>query len=192
MPIAPHGTESSPSTVEVSKASEASCNLVPFSLTPITPEQAPIERSGVLQTCYSCHGVKPREAFAKVVVKGKPYWMTRCNSCRAQRNLATPAFQRNRKNFEALKDKPCLDCGNRFPAECMDFDHVRGEDKKINVAAAWRWMTPEDLQVEVDKCDLVCSNCHRTRTKKRKQQRGRPARFLAESGDEAVKLYVWK
>ncbi|MDP4236659.1 MAG: thiamine pyrophosphate-dependent dehydrogenase E1 component subunit alpha, partial [Bacteroidota bacterium] len=26
-----------------------------------------------------------------------------------------------------LKTKPCLDCGNSFPPECMDFDHVRGE-----------------------------------------------------------------
>jgi hypothetical protein len=64
------------------------------------------------------------------------------------------------------KDVPCADCGGRFPTECMDFDHVRGV-KKFSIgteAAAKYWPT---LLTEIEKCDIVCANCHRTRTFKR-------------------------
>ena len=33
----------------------------------------------------------------------------------------------------SLKGNPCVDCGNKYPAVCMDFDHV-GTDKDRNVA----------------------------------------------------------
>lgn len=63
-----------------------------------------------------------------------------------------------------LKKAPCLDCKNIFPPECMDFDHVRGT-KKFNIGqtSCRKWA---DVLKEIDKCDLVCSNCHRIRTKK--------------------------
>src|SRR5262245_14645960 len=70
-----------------------------------------------------------------------------------------------REFMDALKDEPCADCGNRFPPECMDFDHVRGK-KLFNIGHS---MTKKLSVVlaEVEKCDLVCANCHRIRTKAR-------------------------
>lgn len=50
----------------------------------------------------------------------------------------------------------------------MDFDHVRGE-KFANVSKMVN--TCEKLsriEDEIAKCDLVCSNCHRIRTEKRR------------------------
>ena len=35
---------------------------------------------------------------------------------------------------QSLKDKPCADCGIKYPYYVMDFDHVRG-DKKTAVSA---------------------------------------------------------
>ena len=63
-----------------------------------------------------------------------------------------------------VKEAPCQDCGRRFPPECMDFDHIRGRKRfTINrIMAAHLW-----LYQEIEKCDLVCANCHRIRTKKR-------------------------
>lgn len=62
---------------------------------------------------------------------------------------------------------PCSDCGNHFPYWCMDFDHVRGE-KAHNISRLTRGIGGmQRLLDEIAKCDLVCANCHRTRTQMR-------------------------
>jgi hypothetical protein len=67
-----------------------------------------------------------------------------------------------------LKAQPCQDCGGRFPPECMDFDHVRG-DKSICLGFMFYGFSLDKIQEELEKCDLVCANCHRTRTRKRRE-----------------------
>jgi hypothetical protein len=64
-----------------------------------------------------------------------------------------------------LKSVPCTDCGNKFPPECMDFDHVRGHKafKISNVGGT----SFRKLIKEIEKCEIVCANCHRTRHKLR-------------------------
>lgn len=81
--------------------------------------------------------------------------------------------ERNRGIVIEAKKAPCTDCGNPFPPICMDFDHREGEEKifgykggvsaLVNVGAA-----VETLQAEIEKCDLVCANCHRIRTAKKR------------------------
>ena len=73
--------------------------------------------------------------------------------------------RRNREFIAALKRKPCTDCGNTFPTECMDFDHVNG-DKRFLISQMAYWGR-ETILKEIAKCELVCSNCHRIRTKRR-------------------------
>lgn len=72
---------------------------------------------------------------------------------------------RKRDILSELKSKPCMDCGNTFPVVCMDFDHRPGEEKLATVNDFVRkgWGIKKMLE-EIDKCDLVCSNCHRVRT----------------------------
>lgn len=68
--------------------------------------------------------------------------------------------------YAELKSAPCTDCGVSFPPECMDFDHV-GDSKTNRVSQLiWNgnWQAVLD---EIAKCELVCSNCHRIRTKNR-------------------------
>lgn len=66
------------------------------------------------------------------------------------------------------EESPCVDCGVNYPYYVMDFDHVRGE-KKLNLArmvsTTYSW---EAIMEEVEKCEIVCSNCHRERTHTRK------------------------
>lgn len=67
---------------------------------------------------------------------------------------------------DAQKVKPCSDCGQLFPAVCMDFDHRDNkEDNVATMAAEGRPLTV--IKAEIEKCDLVCSNCHRIRTARR-------------------------
>lgn len=82
----------------------------------------------------------------------------------AVRNKDT-RYKRLQKVSE-MKNKPCMDCGNSYPSECMDFDHVRGEkvNSISNLIALASW---QDVLDEIAKCELVCANCHRIRTKAR-------------------------
>jgi hypothetical protein len=67
-----------------------------------------------------------------------------------------------------MKDKPCVDCGQRFPFFAMEFDHRDGETKEFNIATAVRTLIGLDrLLKEIEKCDLVCCLCHRFRTARR-------------------------
>ena len=66
-----------------------------------------------------------------------------------------------------LKKAPCSDCGGRFEPCCMDFDHLPGADKLMEVSAL-RGSTREKLEAEIAKCELVCANCHRIRTRDRR------------------------
>lgn len=70
-------------------------------------------------------------------------------------------YQKIREMIDSYKrDKPCTDCGQVFPPCVMDFDHVRGT-KKFNVGLA---KNLTQLAQEIEKCELVCANCHRIRT----------------------------
>lgn len=65
-----------------------------------------------------------------------------------------------------LKSVPCADCGWEYPPECMDFDHVKGE--KLKNVSALIGAAQEILEEEIEKCEVVCANCHRIRTKSRR------------------------
>lgn len=64
----------------------------------------------------------------------------------------------------AAKDTPCTDCGKRYPPWVMDFDHVRGP-KLFDIGSARNKAgSLRRLKEEIAKCEVVCANCHRTRT----------------------------
>lgn len=78
-------------------------------------------------------------------------------------------MHRERALFVAwLKEAPCSDCAATFPAVCMDFDHCR-DAKVTDVSKMTRGkFSNEEFMAELLKCELVCSNCHRIRTAKRR------------------------
>ena len=83
------------------------------------------------------------------------------------------ARARNKEITDAARNAPCMDCGGVFPVVCMDFDHVRGEKKRAVSNMVYNHASEARLRSEIAKCDVVCSNCHRIRTLKRGQYRGR-------------------
>jgi len=67
-----------------------------------------------------------------------------------------------------LRDRPCHDCKLTFPPYVMQFDHRDGAEKYFNVAQSWCRSTDAILK-EAAKCDIVCRNCHRDRTFRRRE-----------------------
>lgn len=81
---------------------------------------------------------------------------------RARRHKKT-ARDKRKAIIAALKDRPCADCGQRFPPVCMDFDH-RDRSQKIAQVTKFVFRSNRQLYAEAAKCDVVCANCHRLRT----------------------------
>ena len=69
------------------------------------------------------------------------------------------AVQRNRKYVEIYKiDSPCH-CGETEPC-CLSFHHDKG-DKTSNISdMVNRGYSINRIQKEIDKCIILCLNCH--------------------------------
>ena len=76
----------------------------------------------------------------------------------------------NKRLINSLKDVPCMDCGKKYPHYVMDFDHRDGNLKDATLTEACRnhWSVKRIMK-EVAKCDVVCANCHRERSAKRRK-----------------------
>lgn len=97
-----------------------------------------------------------------------------------------------------LKNVPCADCGGTFDPVCMDFDHRPGAGKLFDLASVTtgRRHTWDEILAEVAKCDIICSNCHRIRTH-RKRNHGEVCNagrkdLRAAVGDAPPQLFLLK
>ena len=71
--------------------------------------------------------------------------------------------------IKEIKSAPCTDCKKKYPYYVMDFDHIGPTRKRMNVSTmVGKGYDKEPIQKEIDKCELVCSNCHRERTYRRR------------------------
>lgn len=77
--------------------------------------------------------------------------------------------QRERELLEyvrTIKDQPCMDCGVRYNPWIMEFDHREPSEKIANINTIIASGNKKKLLEELEKCDVVCANCHRERTYK--------------------------
>lgn len=74
-----------------------------------------------------------------------------------------------REIVDAIKmEKGCARCGYNEAPEALDFDHISGE-KRFCVAAAVlvHGCSIDTIKNEIDKCQILCANCHRIVTRQR-------------------------
>ena len=64
-----------------------------------------------------------------------------------------------------LVEHPCKDC-NTDDIRVLEFDHLRDKFKNVSklLQSSYPW---ETILKEIDKCEVVCANCHRIRTMQR-------------------------
>src|SRR5690349_6082894 len=85
-------------------------------------------------------------------------------------NTPWPAKRELGLFVQKLKEKPCTDCRACYPTECMDWDHVRGK-KLYNIGTmVAHGHSKAAVLRELAKCELVCANCHRVRTRERRRR----------------------
>lgn len=110
---------------------------------------------GLQDKCKSCKSLYNKNHY----IKDKEKYLER-----AKKN--NPEIRKKyRKLLNEIKSVPCKDCNKQFPPYVMDFDHL--EDKKFNIGTSINRFSWETILTEVNKCDIVCANCHRIRTHRR-------------------------
>lgn len=65
----------------------------------------------------------------------------------------------------------CSDCHGTFPKHILEFDHINPENKVADIGILInKAVTIEVFIEELNKCEVLCSNCHKEREHKRKLQ----------------------
>jgi hypothetical protein len=90
---------------------------------------------------------------------------SKCSANSTERKEYTKKFTTQRRNIiQAYKlNKGCAICGyNKHPA-ALDFDHLEQETKSFNISQdpKRKW---EDTIKEIEKCRVLCRNCHAVET----------------------------
>ena len=71
---------------------------------------------------------------------------------------------RNKEFLQNYKlDKGCMDCGYNKHHAALQFDHIPNTEKKFSVGSGTS-QSKKMLMEEINKCEVVCANCHTIRT----------------------------
>lgn len=83
----------------------------------------------------------------------------RCTKCQSEN------VQRRRVNLKlmaiAYKGGCCERCGYNKCVTALEFHHLDPSEKDFGISAAGATRSFERIKVELDKCIMVCSNCHK-------------------------------
>jgi len=141
-----------------------------------------------MKKCSVCLEFKHQDEFEKKGLKpdGSQRFTSRCKFCaktkqkesysqdlhgvRTKKRNAVLTKLRELKNYvNVLKSNPCTDCHQSFDPVAMDFDHVNGQEKYMDVSTMCdKGFSKEKILQEIAKCELVCAVCHRIREKNRR------------------------
>lgn len=116
--------------------------------------------------CKRCDEVKDSSLFCKHngYKNGHVSW---CRACVSEYNIARGRYHK------VIIDRyktivGCTDCGYRAHAEALYFDHLPQFEKRFEVCARNYNKARKTILAEMAKCEVVCSNCHRVRTARRR------------------------
>ncbi len=138
-----------------------------------------------MKICSQCYLEKPEDQFF-VQNKAKSTLHTECKLCykrhRAlysaehyrkykEQYIARAKLRQQRIRLELraliagyLGSRRCEECGED-DLRVLDFDHIDRKNKRFNIAKAvsqgYSWKT---IRKEIDKCRVLCANCHRKHT----------------------------
>lgn len=95
-----------------------------------------------------------------------------CSNCHRERTQQRSPGRMTRKTQQIIRERkavPCADCCERYAYYMMDFDHRDREDKACVVSRLASRGSMQAVLDEIAKCDVICSNCHRERTHRRRK-----------------------
>jgi hypothetical protein len=89
-----------------------------------------------------------------------------------QRNKINPDWLKSRQEYSSSRRRfkkseavqrfggLCSNCGGEYPDAVFEFHHMKDEEKDITPAKLFL-LKDETINNELDKCVMLCANCHR-------------------------------
>ena len=133
------------------------------------------------KVCFKCKHALPSFSFSSDK-KSKDKLASYCKKCAVEKakqqrlkRRENPEYikQFNAKITEANKlskraaveymGNSCSDCGGSFPDSVYDFHHLNMSEKEMNPSRVLRLRDRTKVMKELNKCVLLCANCHRIR-----------------------------
>lgn len=133
-----------------------------------------------VKACGKCMSWLPLSQFCKDKGNktGHGYWCKDCASSNTKRHYKN--WTKDQDWVEAKRERgrnlsrdakkravdfmgnKCYDCGVSYPDYVYDFHHLSGDTKVDNPSAILKrsW---DEAKKELEKCVMVCANCHRER-----------------------------
>lgn len=112
-------------------------------------------KQGLSKKCTKCKKTKIVDCFH---TRTDGHYRSRCKGCCNKRSLED-ARKRKEDVVEYLGGR-CKDCDEVFPSCVYDCHHLDPDEKDFAISTKLDWETTKQ---ELDKCILLCSNCHRIR-----------------------------
>jgi NADH:ubiquinone oxidoreductase subunit F (NADH-binding) len=90
------------------------------------------------------------------------------NRARRQEQVKERRRRLHEWNNRIKSSTPCADCGRTFHPVAMTWDHLPGTDKVTEVSNLVRAGKTIQARKEIEKCEVVCANCHAVRSYERR------------------------
>jgi endogenous inhibitor of DNA gyrase (YacG/DUF329 family) len=112
---------------------------------------------------------QPSDQLVECVQCSKMFYPTKQNLRRAKfcsmkcKNINGVEKWRINTKFKAVdyKGGSCIKCGYNKCKEALEFHHRDPSQKEFGIGHKGITRSWENLQKELDKCDMLCANCHR-------------------------------
>tara|TARA_R110000851_G_scaffold78423_6_gene173122 strand:- start:1080 stop:1439 length:360 start_codon:yes stop_codon:yes gene_type:complete len=91
------------------------------------------------------------------ILEGRGYY--RCKKCRV--GAVTRRRQKVKQKAVDYKGGKCEKCDYNKCVAALEFHHKDPNEKDFSISKNGACTSWEKVKAEVDKCMLVCSNCHR-------------------------------
>lgn len=112
-----------------------------------------------MKQCIECKEYKPLTSFYKKTTSHTTqHYMSWCKPCHSARR-SNRTSENKLRAIEYMGGR-CQQCGYDRCAQALEFHHIDPELKTSNFTnlKCWGW---DKLQAELDKCVMLCANCHR-------------------------------
>lgn len=110
-----------------------------------------------MKICTKCGQSKPFKDFYKKGGRKQGY----ASECKPCFNKTTHERQKkNKQKYINYMGGKCSICSYNRCMEALEFHHLDPSTKEINLSSG-RGYSFERAKKELDKCVLICSNCHR-------------------------------
>lgn len=119
------------------------------------------KRNKLHAQCKVCYRAIRAVSYTKHYEKYREHYRERA---RIRSMIFRTVYRENLVRY--LLHHPCTECGES-DIRVLEFDHIDPKSKSFNIARSYQYASSwHQILLEIDKCRVLCANCHKRRTAK--------------------------